>query len=101
MQRAWERLENEGVVLLAINVGEDPDTVFRFTGDYPVEFPLLFDRDGAVSAEWPVRGLPTTLIVDPDGRIVLRAIGGREWDDPALIDQVLKLRRGDNAGPNP
>ncbi|MCP5441704.1 MAG: redoxin domain-containing protein [Chromatiaceae bacterium] len=92
MQRAWERLETEGVILLAVNVGEDPDTVFQFTANYPVEFPILFDRDGAVSGAWPVVGLPTTFVIDPQGRIVYRAIGGREWDDQTLLEPVLELR---------
>jgi peroxiredoxin len=92
MQRAWERLQPEGVALLAVNVGEDADTVFQFTGSYPVEFPILFDHDGAVSAAWPMRGLPTTFVVDPRGRIAYRAVGGREWDDPALLQPVLELR---------
>ncbi|WP_260292058.1 peroxiredoxin family protein [Sedimenticola hydrogenitrophicus] len=92
MQRAWERLQPEGVALLAVNVGEDADSVFQFTGSYPVEFPILFDSDGSVSGAWPIRGLPTTFVVDPQGRIAYRAIGGREWDDPALLQPVLELR---------
>lgn len=93
MQRAWEQLEGEGVLMLGINVGEDEDTIFRFTADYPVEFPLLLDRDSSVIKQWRVRGLPTTLVVDPDGRIVYQAIGSREWDDPALLAQVRALKR--------
>ncbi len=92
MQRAWEALEPQGVTMLAINVGEDPDTVFRFTADYPVEFPILFDRDSAVIGDWKVMGLPATYVVDPNGHITYRAIGGREWDDPALLAPVLELR---------
>ncbi len=91
MQRAWERLRKEGVVMLGIDVGEDEDTVFQFTADYPVEFPLLLDQDSSVIGRWPVRGLPTTFVVDPQGRLAYRAIGGREWDDPALLEQVRAL----------
>ena len=93
MQRAWEKLEKEGIVMLGIDVGEDEDRVFQFTADYPVEFPLLLDRDSAVIGRWPVRGLPTTFVVDPRGRLAYRAIGGREWDDPALLDLVRGLQR--------
>lgn len=93
MQRAWEATRDKGVVMLAVNVGEDPDTVFRFTADYPVEFPILFDRDSSVVNAWPVKGLPSTFVVDPQGRIVYRAIGGREWDDPKLLEPVLALRQ--------
>jgi len=101
MQRAWERLQSEGVSLLAVDVGEDPDTVFQFMGSYPVAFPILFDRDGAVSDAWPIRGLPTTFVIDPQGHIAYRAIGGREWDDPKLLEPVLELRNSAPEGIDP
>jgi len=91
MQRAWNALKPEGLVMLAINVGEDEDAIFQFTGRYPVSFPLLMDSGSMVIGKWPVRGLPTTFVVDPQGRLVFRAIGGREWDDAALLDLVRAL----------
>ena len=91
MERAWEHLQQEGIAMLGINVGEDEDTVFLFTADYPVSFPLLLDRDSSVIESWPVRGLPTTFVLDPDGRIVFQAIGGREWDDANLLQSVRAL----------
>jgi len=93
MQRAWEQLEKEGILMLGIDVGEDEDTIFQFTANYPVEFPLLMDQDSAVINQWPVRGLPTTFVVDPQGRIAYRAIGGREWDAQDLLDQVTALKQ--------
>ena len=93
MQRAWEQLRGEGIGMLAINVGEDEDAVFQFTANYPVEFPLLLDQDSSVTAAWPVRGLPTTFVVDPGGRLVYRAIGGREWDDPGLLTRIRALQQ--------
>jgi peroxiredoxin len=92
MNRAWQSLRQEDVVILAINMGEDEDTIFVFTADYPADFPLLLDSDGAVIAEWPVKGLPTTYVVAPDGSIAYRAIGGREWDAPEFLDKIRALR---------
>ena len=91
MQRAWEQIQDENIVILAIDIGEDEDTIFTFTGDYPVEFPLLLDLDSSVIQDWPVRGLPTTFVIDPQGRIAYRAIGTRDWEDPALLDTLRKL----------
>jgi peroxiredoxin len=93
MERARKQVEDEPIVILAVDVGEDEDTIFLFTGDYPVEFPLLMDRDGAVTKDYPVIGLPTTYIIDPDGIIRYRAVGSREWDDPALLDELRRLAR--------
>lgn len=92
MQRAWEStLKKEDIPLLAINVGEDEETIFAFTGNYPVDFPLLMDLDSNVINSWPVRGLPTTFIVDKEGRIAYRAIGGRSWDDEKLLAAIRAL----------
>ena len=99
MQRAWEAVKDEGILLLAVNVGESEDRIFTFTADYPVDFPLLLDSDGQATERWPVVGLPTTFVVDPEGRIAYRAIGGRAWDDPALLDQVRALRAPSGAKP--
>ena len=91
MQRAWEILKPKGIIMLGIDVGEDEDTIFTFTANYPVEFPLLMDQDSSTISDWPVRGLPTTFIVDPQGRIIYRAIGGREWDEPGLLAAIEAL----------
>lgn len=92
MQRAWQPLKQRNVVMLAINVGEDEDTIFKFTADYPADYPLLMDRDSSVIQRWPVRGLPTTFIVDTAGRLVFQAIGTRDWDDPELMDRIAAIR---------
>jgi peroxiredoxin len=93
MNRAWQQLRQEGVAMLGVNMGENEDTIFVFTADYPAEFPLLLDQDGAVIAEWPVKGLPTTYIIAPDGTIAYRAIGGRNWDDRGILDTLRALQR--------
>lgn len=92
MQRAWEQVEAEGVGMIAINVGEDAETVQAFLEQVPVSFPLPLDTDSTVAQRWPMRGLPTTFVVSPEGRLVYKAIGEREWDDPALLEQVRALR---------
>lgn len=75
--------------VLAVNVGEDPDTVFSFAGH--TVFPVLFDRDSATMKAWSVRGLPTTFLVDRQGHLVYRATGGREFDDPEIVANIQAL----------
>ncbi len=85
--------EDKNVVVLAVNVGEDIDTVFPFMGiiSPSPSFPILFDSDAKVMNEWKVRGLPTTYVVSPDGYIVYRAVGGREFDHPVIQQAVTSL----------
>lgn len=93
MERARALTEGESIVILGINVGEDADTIFEFTGRYPVGFPLLMDRDARVIKQYPVTGLPTTYVIDPRGQVRYRAVGSREWDDPEMLERLRALLR--------
>ncbi len=93
MQRAWNIIKGDDIAMLAIHVGGNMDRVMQFAADYDVEFPVLLDADSEVIGRWPVLGLPTTIIVDAQGRMVLRAIGGRKWDDPEILAQIRKLEK--------
>jgi peroxiredoxin len=93
MNRAWKKIKQDGIIMLAVNVGEDDDTIFSFLGSYPIDFTVLLDQSGEVTEQWPIKGLPTTFVINPQGYIVYRAIGGRAWDDDNLLDKVRELRK--------
>ena len=92
MERGQNLTAADGVVFLGVNVGEDADTIFTFTADYPVTFPLLMDKDSRVIQQYPVVGLPTTYVIDPQGRMVYQAIGTRDWDHEAILKQLKSLK---------
>ena len=93
LERLRARLEKHGLVVLAVDVGEDADTVFSFSGQLEPapNFPLLLDQDSKAMQRWKVKGLPTTFVIDPQGRLIFRAVGGREFDSPAMIEALLAL----------
>lgn len=51
----------------------------------------IITEDAHLIKAWPVVALPTSFVIDPQGRIVYRAVGGREWDDPRLLRQIREL----------
>jgi thiol-disulfide isomerase/thioredoxin len=94
LERLSQAMDGEGVAVLAVNIGEDEDTVFPFIGmvEPAPTFPLLFDKDAASLEAWGVQGLPTTFVVAPDGSLAYRAVGGREFDHPEIVEQLLELQ---------
>jgi thiol-disulfide isomerase/thioredoxin len=95
LERLRHRLANQdqpdkGLAVVAVDVGEDADTVFSFTGQLEPapSFPLLLDKDSSAMQRWKVRGLPTTFVVDAQGRVIHRAVGGREFDHDAIVQQL-------------
>jgi thiol-disulfide isomerase/thioredoxin len=95
MERLWRLLKGEGLVVLGVNVDESSDEIYAFTAgmETPPTFPLLRDEGARVAQAWPVKGLPTTYVVDNKGRIALGAVGGREFDSPAIVEQIRGLLR--------
>ncbi len=95
MQRLWENLKGEPFTMHAIDVGETAEEIlpFIFSTGTELTFPILLDRDSKTLSQWPVIAIPTTFVVDKQGRVAYRSVGGREWDDPKLIEELRRLMR--------
>ncbi len=92
MEAIHNTFKDEDFAILAINEWETEDHVFAFTGQLEVDptFPILFDKESEVAQLYGVKGLPTTVFLDKKGRVVYRAVGGRDFDHP----EVKKIIRG-------
>ena len=93
MERLSQALAGEAFAVLAVDVGEDADTIQAFTSQLDVTptFPILLDTRSHAMHAWKVAGLPTTFLVDQQGRIVASAIGGREFDHPEIEQAIRQL----------
>ena len=93
MERLYQKLKGEPFMVLAPDQYESFDLVFSFTGqlDPAPTFPILLDEKSTSSKAWKVKGLPTSFIVDKQGRIAYRAVGGREFDHPEIEKLIRAL----------
>ena len=101
MEAIHQAFKDEAFAILAINEWETEDHVFAFTGQLSVDptFPILFDRESEIAQEYGVKGLPTTVFLDKKGRIVYRAVGGRDFDHPEVKKIIQGLLREGSATP--
>jgi thiol-disulfide isomerase/thioredoxin len=93
MERLYQKLKGDAFTVIAVNQMEDADHVFAYIGQLEVDpsFTILFDKDSKVSSSFRVNGLPTTYLIDKQGNIRYRAIGGREFDHPEVEKQIRQL----------
>ncbi len=98
LQNLWERNRDAGLVVAGISVdnpalvfGNVQDVVRTFVADHGITFPIVLDVDNRIEAGYPVIGLPTTYVIDRDGRIVERTVGPRAWDSPEVESQLRTL----------
>lgn len=69
----------DGVQFIGVNSRDAAPTAEAFDRTFGVEYPSIDDSDGAATAQLQgivaINAVPTTLIVDPEGRLYARAIG--------------------------
>ena len=89
IKKAQEILKNENIeFLFASNETTDEIEVFNKEHDYGFKF-----VQSGIMEELNIIGLPTTLIFNPDGKLVFSEMGYRKWDDKTNIDLILKIAK--------
>jgi len=80
LQKMQSELAGKGLVVLGLDVGEDAEQVTKFAKQQSYTFTLLLGAEPDVSAKYYVEAYPTTFVVDRQGRIAFRELGGGEAD---------------------
>jgi len=75
------------LAMLAVNVAEKPALVSQFAEQFRMDVPVVVDPQGAISDRYGVRGLPTSIFLDADGKITDVMPGAI---NRAVIDRVLQ-----------
>ena len=91
LQRAAEILENDGIVVLTANSSESREVIEQFMATHPVNLPVLLDQGSNMLRQWRVLALPTAYLVNTEGRIVARVVGGIEWAEASILRHVQSL----------
>jgi thiol-disulfide isomerase/thioredoxin len=66
---------NQDVVVLAVNVAEDITDVKPFVEEFGMDFPVLLDRTGELTAQYQVLAIPTTYFLHSDGTVAIKHTG--------------------------
>lgn len=93
MQRLKEKMAGRPFAMLGVNSGESRAELEEFLRMVKVDFDILLDSDSAVTKRWKVYGLPTSFLIDRQGKLRYTLTGTTEWDRDealALIEALLK-----------
>ena len=92
MQNLSSALENQPFVIVAVSIDSEPAKVVKeFTESYRLTFPILHDRKGKMRDTYKTTGVPETYIIDQNGVIAEKIMGGRDWSDKSNLQLVADL----------
>ena len=89
LEAIHKRFDNEKFTVIGIHVGPGPENIRNYLDISPVSFPIFIDMD--LEYDWGVPGLPTTFLISPEGKMLYRAVGKRDFASPAMESFFVKL----------
>jgi thiol-disulfide isomerase/thioredoxin len=94
LQQVWTETQDRGVQFVGINVKDNDAAAKGFVRTYGITYPSLVDDDGRLllmlRGSLPPEAIPSTIVIDRQGRIAARALGGiTEQQLRRLVDWAL------------
>jgi len=80
MEKLHTRFKSKNFVMVTINLKEPSERVKNFFDTYKLTFVGLLDPDGKITSKLAIRALPTTMVIDKNGKILGMALGSRPWN---------------------
>ncbi|MEX2365273.1 MAG: TlpA disulfide reductase family protein [Pseudohongiellaceae bacterium] len=77
--------------IVAVNVDTDPEDGRDFLLDNPVDYVVLSDPEGTVPGQYEIRGMPSSFLIDSEGRIRLAHEGFKRSDIEMIEARLVEL----------
>ncbi len=90
MAELYREFSGQGLTMVAVS-SEDVDTVREYTGSARYPFTILVDSEDLLSQRFGIDAIPTTFIVDKQGKLVYQHVGFNDWSSSAIREQVRDL----------
>lgn len=93
LQKSYDTLKSKGYKVLAVNTGETPEHIKEFLQEFDttLSFDILLDETGKLFKDWKLRVLPTSFIVDKQGRLYYKTEGPRDFASDHIQEKLLEL----------
>lgn len=89
MNTLQEELEEEGLVVIGVNTGDDPREAARFLEEVPAVFGIVTDTDGSIARAYGLEGMPMAFVHDRSGELVASHVG---FDERMAEERAEELR---------
>ncbi|WP_229260089.1 TlpA family protein disulfide reductase [Duganella aquatilis] len=78
----------KGLQIVGVNVDAKSDDARQFLTATPARFAIAFDPQGATPRNYGIKGMPSSVLIGPDGKVLLEHSGFREADRAELESKI-------------
>lgn len=89
IDKYYQEYQDEGIQVLAVNIAESDFAVNNFVERKGLTFPVLIDKSKSVMSAYNINPLPTTVLINPEGKIEKIITG--EMTDDAILNYMKQI----------
>lgn len=90
MFEAIDIMDKQGLVVLPISLDRDAQTVHDFLQENKLQLPILRDEGSKAMRALEIRGLPSTVLIDREGKEIARREGVVDWQNAAVRGLIME-----------
>jgi peroxiredoxin len=95
LDRLHKNLSQANFTVIAISIDEGGwPLIDEFLKRVPLSFPILLDYNTDVAASYGTFQLPESYLIGPDGTVIKKYHGPREWDQKTVVEEIKALMAG-------
>jgi thiol-disulfide isomerase/thioredoxin len=94
MNEMQARYGGKGLQIVGVNVDAKSDDARQFLTTTPARFAIAFDPQGATPRSYGIKGMPSSVLIGPDGKVLLEHSGFREADRAELESKIQSALGG-------
>ncbi|MEO6566180.1 MAG: TlpA disulfide reductase family protein [Casimicrobiaceae bacterium] len=91
MNEMQQKYGAKGFTVVAINVDKKRVDAENFLAQIPANFPVVYDEAGTTPAAYAVKGMPSSYLIDPNGKVSYVERGFVDENKAPLEDRVKAL----------
>jgi cytochrome c biogenesis protein CcmG/thiol:disulfide interchange protein DsbE len=91
MNEMQQKYGGRGLTIVAINVDKKRADAERFLQQTPAAFTIVFDEPGATPGAYAVKGMPSSYLIDAQGKVAAVEIGFFDDHKASLEERIRAL----------
>lgn len=91
IEKVYQQYKDKDFVVLAVDLGEDKDTVKKFIEQNKYNFNVLLDSDQTVAQQYNISAIPVSYFIDKQGNVVSKRVGAlSEQEMQSYVKQLIE-----------
>lgn len=91
LQKLSDEYSKQGLTVIGVNLDEEkPEVIQEFLKKNSIKFQSFVDPEGKVAEQFSVSGLPLTLVIDANRKLLLEQTGDEDWYASTVRKQFEK-----------